>query len=147
MLTVAIASDHAGFRLKEAVKKHLARRGYRVRDFGAKSVASVDYPVFAEKAARFAAARRTPAVLVCGSGIGMSIAANKIRGIRAALVFTAAAARLSRRHNDANVLALSERFTTPERARKIVDAWMATPFEGGRHARRVGQILKMEKGK
>jgi RpiB/LacA/LacB family sugar-phosphate isomerase len=141
-VSLALGADHAGFALKEAIKEHLASRGVTVVDLGAKSPDSTDYPDYAQAVARRVAGQEVNyGLLVCSTGIGMSMAANKVPGVRAALVFNEEGAELSRSHNDANVLALGAKFTSAEQARRIVDQFLATPFEGGRHARRV---LKLE---
>ena len=145
MAVIAVGADHAGFALKQAVRARLIERGHQVIDFGTHSTDSVDYPDFAALVAcavREGVAER--GVLVCGSGIGMAIAANKVAGIRAAVAADAETARLSRQHNDANVLALGARTITPAQAADILDAWLDTPFEGGRHARRVGKLAELD---
>jgi ribose 5-phosphate isomerase B len=142
---IHIGSDHAGFDLKESVKDHLVREGHEVTDVGAYSEESVDYPLIAQKVARAVAdgiARR--GVLVCGTGLGMAIAANKVTGVRAVQLGTPAFAEMSRRHNDANVVTLAGRSIGPEEAFAIVDAFLATGFEGDRHQRRVDQISAIE---
>ncbi|MET0557014.1 MAG: ribose 5-phosphate isomerase B [Vicinamibacteria bacterium] len=136
-----VASDHAGFALKEELKKDLAARGIAHRDLGTSSAESVDYPDYAHQLA--GAIERGEAergLLVCGSGQGMAMAANRHPGVRAALAWSEESARLSRQHNDANVLSLPGRLTTPEDAKRILKVWLDTPFEGGRHQRRVGKI-------
>jgi len=140
-LAIAIGSDHAGFKLKQILREHLERRGLRVSDFGTDSAEATDYPDFAGRVARSVAERRHDfGLLVCGSGIGMSIAANKVPGVRAAVAHNEDMARLARQHNDLNVLCLSERNTPPEEAKKIVDAFLSAQFEGGRHERRVNKL-------
>ena len=145
MTVIALGADHAGFQLKEAVKAWLLGRGHRVVDFGTDSTDSVDYPDFAAAVAtavsQGAAAR---GVLVCGTGIGMAIVANKIAGIRAAQCPDEASARISRQHNDTNVLALGARLTTGDAAIGIVETWLATAFEGGRHRRRLDKVAALE---
>jgi ribose 5-phosphate isomerase B len=139
--TIVVASDHAGFPLKEKVRAHLAARGLRVEDLGTHSLDSVDYPEFGHRLAEeVASGRFARGVVVCGTGIGISIAANRHPGVRAAVACDEATARLSRQHNDANVLALGGRTLEHEKALRILDAWLDTPFEGGRHARRVAGI-------
>ncbi|UCE18720.1 MAG: ribose 5-phosphate isomerase B [Gemmatimonadota bacterium] len=146
-MKIVVASDHAGFQLKEAVKAFLTSQGYEPVDFGTTSEDSVDYPDYgipaAEAVARGAGAR---GVFVCGSGIGMSILANKIPGIRAALCTTVKMAEFSRSHNDANVLVLGERIVDKDSALEIVKVWLSTPFEGGRHKRRIEKITAYEGG-
>ena len=145
-MKVALGADHAGFELKEKVKKYLQSKGVQVEDKGTDSTDSVDYPDFAVKVAQEVAQKKGDwGVLVCKSGIGMSIAANKVKGVRAAVVRTIEDTKLARGHNDANLLALSGAFTTEAEAEKIVDTWMETEFEGGRHERRVKKILDLEK--
>jgi len=145
-LKVALGADHAGYELKEKVKKYLLSKGVETVDLGTGSTESVDYPDFAVKVAEEVAQKKVDwGVLVCKSGIGMSIAANKVKGVRAAVVRTVEDTKLARGHNDANLLALSGAFTSEEEAKKIVDAWMKTEFEGGRHERRVGKIIELEK--
>lgn len=139
--TVAVGADHAGFALKNKLKEELVRKGYSVLDLGTNSEESVDYPDFATAVARAVAdGKASRGVLVCGTGIGMSIVANRIPGIRAALVHCSEEAELSRAHNDANILCLGARLTTEYVAQHCLDAFLATDFEGGRHARRVGKM-------
>jgi ribose 5-phosphate isomerase B len=142
---VFIASDHAGVELKAELKKRLA--DWEWDDLGPPDTSRVDYPDFAKKlSVRVAATPGAQGVLICGSGIGMSIAANKVRGIRAALVENASAARLAREHNDANVLCLGARFVAPEYAAEIVETWLKTPFTAeGRHQGRIQKISDIEK--
>jgi ribose 5-phosphate isomerase B len=142
---IAIASDHRGVALKKGLAAFLRARGYTVKDYGPMRETSCDYPLFAEKVAR-AIQKKICArgVLICNSGIGMSMAANKFKGIRAALCKDMRTARFSRLHNDANVLVLAAASTSREKAKRILAAWLAAPFEGGRHARRVGQMEKIE---
>ena len=140
-ITIAVGADHAGFDLKETVRAFLTDEGYTVTDFGTASSASVDYPDFAHRVGE--AVRTGEAdfgVLVCKTGIGMSIAANRLPGVRAALVDSAEHARLSREHNDANILALGADATDADTARELVRTWLTTPFSGGRHERRVGKM-------
>ena len=139
--TIAIAADHAGFALKMALKKRLADEGYDVLDLGTDSEDSVDYPDFAGLLAEAVSQGRTArGVLLCGSGIGMSIAANRVPGVRAALVSDPETTRLARQHNDANVLALGARLIGPETAKACLRVFLATEFEGGRHRRRVAML-------
>ena len=141
-VVVALGADHGGFQLKEALKKHLEKRGLSFTDFGAKSRESSDYPDFAHAVAQSVSQNKSQfGVLVCTTGIGMSIAANKVPGVRAALVADENTAALTRRHNDANILCLSGDKTSPEEATRILDAFLGSRFEGGRHERR---IYKME---
>ena len=139
--TVAIGSDHAGFSLKTALVRHLEQRGVRVMDVGTGSAESTDYPDYGRAVAECLTGRQARfGVLVCSSGIGMSIAANKVPGIRAALAMNEEMAALSRSHNDANILCLGARFTPVDQARRMVDAFLNAEFEGGRHERRVGKL-------
>ena len=140
-LVLSLGSDHAGFPLKRALLAHLAARGIATLDRGTHGEESCDYPVFAKAvAADVVSGAAALGVLVCSTGIGISIAANKVPGIRAALVHDPETAALSRRHNDANVLCLAGRSTPPAVAAACLDAFLAAEFEGGRHARRVGLI-------
>jgi ribose 5-phosphate isomerase B len=142
---VALGADHAGFELKDALKRVLDDLGVVYHDFGTSSHESVDYPDFAEPVARGVAEQRFErGILVCGSGIGMSIAANKVPGVRAAVVSEVEAAKLSRQHNDANIVAIGSRLTTPGRAADIVRAFLTTDFAAGRHVRRVEKISQLE---
>jgi ribose 5-phosphate isomerase B len=145
MAIIALGADHAGYTLKEKLKTWLAADGHRVIDHGTHSTDSVDYPDYAAAVAE--AVRDGDAehgVLVCGSGIGMAIAANKVAGVRAAVAANPDIARLARQHNDANVLALGARLTAPARALAIVQAWLTTSFEGGRHTRRVDKLGQLD---
>lgn len=138
---VAIASDHAGFALKQALKADLEALGYAVEDLGPETDDSVDYPDYGHALAEAVGGGGPPTgVLVCGSGIGMSIAANRHAGVRAALCHDALSTRLSRQHNDANVLVLGGRLIGEETARDCLRIFLETPFEGGRHARRVEKL-------
>lgn len=143
---ILIASDHAGVQLKDAIQKALIE--WEWEDLGPINGMKVDYPDFAEKlATRVANGSATKGILICGSGIGMSIAANKIPGVRAAVVENPVAARLSREHNDANVLCLGSRFIAPEYGAEIAQTWLETPFSGdSRHQARILKISHLEKG-
>ncbi len=144
-MKIALGADHAGFELKQAIRKWLTERGIEAEDEGTFSTESVDYPDFARKVGEDVASRRTDlGVLVCGSGIGMAISANKVPGVRAANVSSDHEAQLSREHNDANVLCLGARILEPEQALKILDVWLRTSFAGGRHQRRVDKIAQIE---
>lgn len=144
-MVVALACDHGGFELKEAVKKHLTEKGYVCKDFGAYSTDSVDYAPIAAKAARAVASGEAErGVFCCSTGIGISIAANKVKGIRAALCTNAYCAEMTRRHNNANVLCMGGKVVGKETALQLVDIFFSTPFEGGRHERRIGQIAMIE---
>lgn len=141
--TVAVAADHAGYALKETLKRELERLGYHALDLGTHGPESVDYPDFADSlAAAMADGRADRGVAICGSGIGISIAANRYPHVRAALVHGADEARLARQHNDANVLALGARFISDGAARESLVAFLETPFEGGRHERRVAKLAR-----
>jgi ribose 5-phosphate isomerase B len=143
---VITGSDHAGLALRAEVVKVAAAKGFEVEDLGPFSGESVDYPDYAERVARAVAAGAARfGILVCGTGIGMSIAANKVKGVRAALCTTELEARMARAHNDANVLCLGERVIGAGLCAAIVDAFLTTPFEAGRHARRVEKIGALEK--
>ncbi len=145
---LAIASDHGGFALKQEIMAHLREQGVAFEDLGTYTEESCDYPVYAEKLGRaVAAGEYERGILLCGTGVGISIAANKIRGIRAALCSDCFSAEYARRHNDANVLALGGRVLGPELAKRIVDTFLAADFEGGRHARRVAEIAALEEGR
>ena len=140
-MIIALASDHAGFLYKEAIKAHLTSLGHTVRDFGTNSTASVDYPDFIRPAAQAVANGECErGIVLGGSGNGEAMVANKIRGIRCGLAWNEDSARLTRQHNDANVLSLGERMMTEEMALKLVDIFLSTPFEGGRHIARIQKI-------
>jgi ribose 5-phosphate isomerase B len=144
--TIALGADHAGFELKEALKAWLIDEGYQVVDYGTHSTHSVDYPDYAAQVAMAVADQKVErGVLVCGTGIGMAIAANKIPGVRAALCSDLYTARMSRAHNDANVLALGGRLMSPEMARDILRMWLETEFAGERHRRRLDKIDDLER--
>lgn len=142
---LAIGADHAGYEAKETIKEYLQEKMIEVKDFGTFSKESCHYPVFAEKVSRSVASGECEkGILVCGSGIGVSIAANKIKGIRAALCYEPLLAEMARKHNDANVLCLGARFSGAETVKKITDVFLKTEFEGGRHAERVKLISDIE---
>jgi len=142
---VIIGSDHAGFALKEKLKAHLRKKGVRVKDVGAFSQERSDYPGFAFDLAKAVAGKKfSRGILVCKTGIGNSIVANRLAGVRAALCYNTDAARLSREHNDSNVLVLGSHFVKEKQARKILDIWLSTEFQGGRHKRRLRQIEDIE---
>ena len=142
---IAIACDHAGYRLKQWIMKNLDEQNISYKDFGTYSEESCEYPVYAEAVSKaVAAGEYDKGILVCGTGIGMCIAANKIRGIRAAVCSDCFSAELTRRHNDANILTLGERVVGTGLAMKIVDTFLSTPFEGGKHAKRVEMIRGLE---
>ncbi|MCX7748879.1 MAG: ribose 5-phosphate isomerase B [Clostridia bacterium] len=143
---IAIASDHGGFRLKAEVLKYLKDKGYEVKDFGTCDEQSVDYPEYGlavAEAVKSGDCER--GIVICGTGLGISIAANKVPGIRAAVCTDSFMARMSREHNNANVLALGERIVGAGLALEIVDVWLKTEFQGGRHESRVDKISEIEK--
>lgn len=140
-MLVAFGSDHRGFRLKEKLKAIVARLGHQIEDCGTYSADPADYPDYARAVANSVATRRAErGILICATGIGMSIAANRIAGVRAALCDSVWLARRSRLHNDANVLCLGAEVVTAKQAERIVRVWLATEFEGGRHARRLRKL-------
>jgi ribose 5-phosphate isomerase B len=142
---IAIGSDHGGFELKQFVMKHLDELGLAYRDYGTYSADSCDYPVYGEAVARaVASGEAEKGIVICGTGIGISIAANKVKGIRAALCGDCYSAEFTRRHNDANILAMGARVTGSGLALKIVDTFLNTAFEGGRHAKRIALIAALE---
>ncbi len=144
-MKIAIGSDHRGYLLKQRVREHLQARDHECFDTGTSSEESVDYPDFAVQVAELVGNEKcSRGILICGSGIGMSIAANKCRGIRAALCTTARLAELSRRHNDANVLCLGAENQPAEEALRMVDVWIETEFEGNRHCVRLDKIRGLE---
>jgi ribose 5-phosphate isomerase B len=146
-MKIAIAADHAGFALKEKLRLRLAQEGYEVADFGTHSAESCDYPDFAGSVAREVAQGRSDrGILVCSTGIGMAIAANKVAGVRAAPAESEDEVRLTREHNDANVLTLGARYLDEQRAGGLIDIFLHTDFSGGRHARRVAKIAQLEQG-
>src|SRR5271165_5099221 len=145
-MRIALGADHAGYELKEKIRQHLADKGITVDDFGTDSTQSVDYPDYARRVAEGVAAKRVDrGILVCGSGIGMAIAANKVPGVRAANGSSEVEAQLSREHNDANVLTLGGRLLDHNLALRIVDRWLSTQFTGGHHLRRVEKISELER--
>jgi len=144
-MKIALGSDHAGFPLKEKIKEFLEKEGYEVIDLGTNSPNSTHYPIFAKAVAQSVISGEAQrGILICGTGIGMSITANKFPGIRAALCTNEYMARMSRLHNDSNVLCLGERVLGVELALSIVKVWLETPFEGGRHLKRVELISGLE---
>ncbi len=144
-MKIVIGSDHGGFHLKEVLKQHLAERGIEFHDAGTYTEDSCDYPDIALKVCReITEGRAERGILVCGTGIGMSMAANKVKGIRAALCGDVFSATMSREHNDANVICMGERVLGPGLAVSVLDAWLDTEFAGGRHARRVNKIMAIE---
>jgi ribose 5-phosphate isomerase B len=146
-MKIAIGSDHAGLALKEQLRDRLIQAGHEVADFGTNSPDSTDYPDYAASVTRAVTSGDADrGILVCYTGIGMSITANKVKGIRAALCLNEDQARLTRAHNNANVLALGAKYTPLDYALDIAGAFLKTEFEGGRHARRVGKITSIEEG-
>ena len=145
-MKIAIGADHAGYYAKEEIKTVIKALGHTVEDLGTSSETSVDYPDFAEKVARMVASGvADKGVLICGTGIGMSMAANKVAGIRAALITDEKTAALSRQHNDANVFCAGARTTPVVRIAESLKVWLQTPFEAGRHVNRVSKIMAIEK--
>jgi len=145
-MKVVIGSDHAGYELKEQIKVVLEEKGCTIIDVGTESPASVDYPDFGIKAATLVARGEVDrGVLICGTGVGMSIVANKVKGVRASLIYDLYTAIQSRKHLDANILVLGGRVTGKDLAAEIVRAWLGTPFEGGRHQKRIEKIERYEK--
>lgn len=143
-MKIALASDHGGFRLKEAIKKHLEARGIETLDLGTNSEESVDYPLYGKACGEAVAGGEAElGIVVCGTGIGISMAANKVKGIRCGLCTSVEMARLTKQHNNANILALGGRTTEENLAMEIVDAWLDASFEGGRHQRRVDMLNQM----
>lgn len=146
VMKIALGSDHGGYALKEAIKKHLIGKGFEVKDFGTESTDSCDYPHFAVAVGEAVANNSYErGILICGTGIGISIAANKIPGIRCALVGDCFSAKATRQHNDTNVLALGGRVVGEGLALDIVDIWLTTFYEGGRHQNRLDLITEIEK--
>ena len=141
MKKISLSSDHAGFNLKESIKKFLIKKKIKVIDLGPKNKDSVDYPDYAKKVARNIIAKKSDmGILVCGSGTGMAMSANKFKKIRAAVCYNKASTRLSRQHNNANIIALGARLTKKSDAIKLVNIFLNTKFEGGRHLRRVNKV-------
>ncbi len=146
-MKLAIGSDHGGFALKEAVRKHLEQCGIDYEDFGAFSTDSVDYTPIAAKTAHYVADGKADyGVLVCTTGLGVSIAANKVKGIRAAVCTNEYCAEMTRRHNNANILCMGGKVVSEEMALKMLDIFLNTGFEGGKHQRRIDQIAQIENG-
>jgi ribose 5-phosphate isomerase B len=143
-LKIAIGSDHAGYSLKEEIKKYLDLKEIPFTDFGTFKIESTDYPEYAYKVANsIVSGEYDRGILICGTGIGMSITANKIKGIRAAVVYSEETAKMSRLHNDANIICLGARTIEPEWAMKLIDIWINTSFEGGRHQNRTNLITQL----
>ena len=146
-MNIAIGADHGGFELKNQLRDALIAVGHQVGDFGANSPASSDFPDYAGPVAKAVATGVADrGILVCGSGVGMAIAANKVHGVRAAVGINQEAVALTRQHNDVNILTLGARVTDPITARALVETFLTTPFEAGRHERRVAKISGLEKG-
>jgi ribose 5-phosphate isomerase B len=144
-MVIAVGSDHGGYHLKEHVKRMLLAEGHEIVDVGPGTPDSVDYPAYAEQAARLVGdGQAERAVLACGSGVGVAIVANKIAGVRAVNAHDPAEVEMARRHNDANTVTLSGSRLAPDQADAIVERFLRTAFEGGRHARRVGQIAELD---
>ena len=142
---IAIGSDHGGYLLKEEIKKHLKEKGYKFKDFGTDSTASCDYPVYAEKVCRAVQSGECEkGILICGTGIGMSMCANKCKGIRAAVCGDHFSAEFTRKHNNANVLCLGARVIGAGVAMQLVDIFLTTEYEGGRHEKRVEMMMQLE---
>ena len=142
---IAIGSDHGGYNLKQTVMKYLADKGLEYKDYGTYSTESCDYPIYGEAVARAVASGECEkGILICGTGIGISIAANKVKGIRAAVCGDCFSAEACRAHNNANILAMGERVIGPGLALKIVETFLNTEFEGGRHARRIALVSEIE---
>ena len=142
---IAIGSDHGGYLLKEELKKHLEEKGIEFKDFGTDSAASCDYPVYAEKVCRaIQSGECEKGILICGTGIGMSMCANKCKGIRAALCGDHFSAEFTRKHNDANVLCMGARTIGPGVALQLADIFLTTEFEGGRYEKRVSMMMELE---
>ena len=142
---IAIGSDHGGYFLKEEIKKHLKEKGYEFKDFGTDSTASCDYPVYAEKVCRAVQSGECEkGILICGTGIGMSMCANKCKGIRAAVCGDHFSAEFTRKHNNANVLCLGARVIGAGVAMQLVDIFLTTEYEGGRHEKRVEMMMQLE---
>ena len=144
-MKIAMGADHGGYSLKEVIKKHLVENGHEVLDLGTHDTDSCNYPVYAEKVAYAVKDKDADlGVLICGTGIGMSIAANKVKGIRAAAVSDCFSAQATREHNDSNIICLGERIVGPGLAMRIVDTWLEASFQGGRHQTRVDMICELE---
>lgn len=145
-MKISIGCDHGGFALKEQVAEHLRQQGHEVVDCGTYSTDSCDYPEFGEKAARMVADGQCErGVVICTTGIGISISANKVKGIRCALCMNTDMALMTRRHNDANMVAMGAKYVSPELAFEIVDTFLSTPFDGGRHQIRVDKLMNIER--
>ncbi|NQT22122.1 MAG: ribose 5-phosphate isomerase B [Candidatus Omnitrophica bacterium] len=145
-ITIALGADHGGYTLKEGLKEYLLKKGYKVKDFGTYSLRPSDYPLFGHKAALYVSKKKAQrGIVICKTGFGMAIIANKLKGIRSAVCDTPMEAKSSRQHNDCNVLSLAAKRVGLKKAKKIADVFLHTKAEGGRHKRRVRQIVKLEK--
>ena len=145
-MKIVLANDHSAVDMKKEILAHLEEKGYQVIDIGTNSPESCDYPVFGERAGKMVAAGEADlGILICGTGVGISLAANKVKGVRACVCSEPYSAKLSRMHNDTNILAFGARVVGTELAKMIVDEWLAAEFEGGRHTRRVDMIMEIEK--
>ena len=144
-MKIGIGNDHVGYEMKLEIKEYLEAQGHEVVDFGADSAERSDYPIYGEKVARAVVSGEVDrGVLICGTGVGISLAANKVDGIRAAVCSEPVTASLAKRHNNANIIAFGARIVGIEMAKAIVDAWLSVEFEGGRHAHRVGLLMDIE---
>ncbi len=144
-MIIAMGNDHSAVELKQEIKAYVEEKGYEVVDFGTNSTESCDYPVYGEKVGRAVAGGQADlGILICGTGVGISLAANKIKGIRACVCSEPFSAKLSRMHNNTNILAFGARVVGPELAKMIVDQWLEAEFEGGRHQRRVDMLARLE---
>ena len=145
-MKIVLANDHSAVDMKKEILAHLEEKGYQVIDIGTNSPESCDYPVFGERAGKMVASGEADlGILICGTGGGISLAANKVKGVRACVCSEPYSAKLSRMHNDTNILAFGARVVGTELAKMIVDEWLASEFEGGRHKRRVDMIMEIEK--
>ena len=143
-MIIALASDHGGYQLKNAVKEHLRESGYKIVDLGTNDEESVDYPVYGKACAEAVASGKAELGMVfCGTGIGISVAANKVKGVRCGLCTSVEMAELTKKHNNANMIAMGGRITDTDLAIKITDTWLNTEFEGGRHQRRIDMLDEM----
>ena len=146
MRPILLASDHAGFALKEDLKLYLEKKGIKTKDYGTYSIDSCDYPVYAYALAKDISKKKySRGILICKTGIGNSIVANRLPGVRASLCYNVEAAKLTRQHNDSNVLVLGSGFVNKKKAKEILDVWLTTEFEGGRHKRRLNLIKAIER--
>ncbi len=144
-MKLAIACDHGGYELKEIIKAHLISKGYEVEDFGTNNLQSCDYPDYAKKAAKSVALKQCEkGIVICGTGIGVSICANKVKGIRCALVHDVFSAKATRQHNDSNMIAMGARVIGQGLALEIIDTWLNTEYDGGRHDLRIKKMMAIE---